>query len=123
MYENPFDSAWVAVESPFEVLDRRNFRVDKSDIAEAGVSADWLGNANIYAGYNILFRNVDAADKNTYLKVWDKTYETPQGGGYNALKVAGLPNAELSKSTPLAILSAPALALLSDKFLCLNCPV
>ena len=96
LYENPFDSAWVAVESPFEVLDRRNFRVDKSDIADAGVTPNWNGNANIYAGYNILFRNVDAADKNTYLKVWDKTYETPQGGGYNALKVAGLPNAELS---------------------------
>ena len=98
LYENPFDSAWVAVESPFKVLDRRNFRVDKSDIADAdaGVTPNWNDNANIYAGYNILFRNVDAADKNTYLKVWDKTYETPQGGGYNALKVAGLPNAELS---------------------------
>ena len=94
VYNNPFDSTWLAVESPFDVLDRRNFDPTKKAIAATTVTANFGSatgsNANAYAGYNILFKNMDAAT-DTYLKVWTKLYEAGQGGNYNSLVVAGYP--------------------------------
>ncbi|HIX21508.1 MAG TPA: hypothetical protein H9984_04025 [Candidatus Parabacteroides faecavium] len=98
VYNNPFDSTWLAVESPFDVLDRRNFDPTKKTIAPTTVTANFgptIGsNANAYAGYNILFKNMDAST-DTYLKVWTKLYEAGQGGNYNSLVVAGYPNDNL----------------------------
>lgn len=89
VYNNPFDTAWIAKTSDFGVLDRRNFNPKFQAIAGAPTAADFNGNANAYAGYNLLFQN--NKDKSKYLKVWDELYETEEGGNYNALKVAGAP--------------------------------
>ena len=98
VYNNPFDSTWLAVESPFDVLDRRNFDPTKKTIAATTATANFGpatgSNANAYAGYNILFKNMDAAT-DTYLKVWTKLYEAGQGGNYNSLVVAGYPYDDL----------------------------
>ena len=98
VYNNPFDSTWLAVESPFDVLDRRNFDPNKKTIAATTATANFGpttgSNANAYAGYNILFKNMDAAT-DTYLKVWTKLYEAGQGGNYNSLVVAGYPYDDL----------------------------
>ena len=98
VYNNPFDSTWLAVESPFDVLDRRNFDPTKKAIAATTATANFGpatgSNANAYAGYNILFKNMDAAT-DTYLKVWTKLYEAGQGGNYNSLVVAGYPYDDL----------------------------
>ena len=98
VYNNPFDSTWLAVESPFDVLDRRNFDPKNKNIAATTAIPNFGpatgSNANAYAGYNILFKNMDAAT-DTYLKVWTKLYEAGQGGNYNSLVVAGYPYDDL----------------------------
>ena len=96
VYENPFgaDSLWVAETSPFGVLDRRNYDSEKTTIAKSGVSADFKDNANVYAGYNIIFRNAKMKDANgsplpVFLKANDVIYEAGESGNYSAIRVKG----------------------------------
>ena len=96
VYENPFgaDSLWVAETSPFGVLDRRNYDSDKKVIAQSGVSADFKDNANVYAGYNIIFRNAKMKDAKgnplpVFLKANDVIYEAGENGNYSAIRVKG----------------------------------
>ena len=96
VYENPFgaDSLWVAETSPFGVLDRRNYDSEKTTIAQSGVSADFKDNANVYAGYNIIFRNAKMKDASgnplpVFLKANDVIYEDGESGNYSAIRVKG----------------------------------
>ena len=96
VYNNPFgaDSLWVAETSPFGVLDRRNYDSEKKVIAQSGVPADFKDNANVYAGYNIIFRNAKMKDANgnplpVFLKANDVIYEAGESGNYSAIRVKG----------------------------------
>ena len=96
VYNNPFgaDSLWVAETSPFYVLDRRNYDSEKTDIAQSGVPADFKDNANVYAGYNIIFRNAKMKDASgnplpVFLKANDVIYEDGESGNYSAIRVKG----------------------------------
>ena len=96
VYNNPFgaDSLWVAETSPFGVLDRRNYDSEKMVIAQSGVPANFKDNANVYAGYNIIFRNAKMKDANgnplpVFLKANDVIYEAGESGNYSAIRVKG----------------------------------
>ena len=96
VYQNPFgaDSLWVAETSPFGVLDRRNYDSEKKVIAQSGVPADFKDNANVYAGYNIIFRNAKMKDASgnplpVFLKANDVIYEDGESGNYSAIRVKG----------------------------------
>ena len=96
VYQNPFgaDSLWVAETSPFGVLDRRNYDSKRKTIAKSGVPADFKGNANVYAGYNIIFRNAKMKDASgnplpVFLKANDVIYEDGETGNYSAIRVKG----------------------------------
>ena len=96
VYNNPFgaDSLWVAETSPFYVLDRRNYDSKSTTIANSGVPADFKDNANVYAGYNIIFRNAKMKDASgnplpVFLKANDVIYEDGETGNYSAIRVKG----------------------------------
>ena len=92
VYNNPFDTTWVAVESDYEQLDRRNFshnltyEQEEIVLSTTKTASYTAATATPYAGYNILFKN-EVSKK--YLKVLNDLHESGEDGNYNALKVNG----------------------------------